>query len=52
VSERAEQDLQAVLDEIEEFLDDQQDVRDGEDGPLPNKAMTLLAELRRCRSGT
>lgn len=42
--------LDAVLDEIDELLEDQQDVRDGADGPLPNKAMSLLAELRAARA--
>lgn len=44
------QRLAAVLDEIDEFLEDQEDVRDGSDGPLPNKAMTLLNELRTARA--
>ena len=38
-----------LLDEIEEYLDDHQDVIDGQDGPRPNKAMVLLGELRRHR---
>lgn len=43
--------LDAVLDEIDEFLQDQEDVRDGSDGtPLPNRAMSLLTDLRYARS--
>jgi hypothetical protein len=41
--------LDDVLDEIEAFLGDQQDVTDGSDGPRPNRAMSLLAELRAAR---
>ena len=38
--------LLAVLDEIDEFLEDQEDVRDGSDGvQLPNKAMSLRTDL-------
>lgn len=44
------QRLEAVLDEIEEYLGERQDTRDGEDGtPLPNKAMSLLTELDAAR---
>jgi hypothetical protein len=35
----------ALLEEVAEFLDPYVDVRDGEDGPLPNKAMLLKAEV-------
>jgi hypothetical protein len=35
----------ALLEEVSDFLDHYVDVRDGEDGPLPNKAMTLKAEV-------
>ena len=39
-----------VLNEIEEFLEGQQDVVDGSYGePHPNRAMTLLAELQQER---
>jgi hypothetical protein len=45
------QDLSAVLDDIEELLDGQQDVRDGPGGEqLPNMAMTLLGALREARA--
>lgn len=40
-----------VLNDIEEFLEDQQDVRDGPDGEqLPNKAMSLLSALAQART--
>lgn len=43
-------DRDAVLDEIEEFLEGQQDVRDGPDGEqLPNRAMSLLSALQAAR---
>jgi hypothetical protein len=43
--------LAALLDEIEEFLDGQQDVVDGDDGvPQPNRAMLLLATLTEVRA--
>lgn len=39
--------FERVLDEIEDFLENQQDVRDGSDGQmLPNAAMSLLTDLR------
>lgn len=39
--------LEGVLDEIEDYLERHQDVRDGEDGqPRPNEAMSLLSDLR------
>lgn len=42
--------LDDVLDEIEEFLENQQDVVDGSYGePRPNKAMNLLMELQTVR---
>lgn len=42
--------LGAVLDEIEAFLEEQEDTRDGSDGkPLPNEAMRLLMDLRAAR---
>jgi hypothetical protein len=45
--------LDDVLEEIEEFLEDQQDVRDGADGQqLPNKAMSLLMDLQDARRNT
>ena len=35
-----------LLEEVAEFLEDQSDVRDGDDGrPLPNKAMVLLQQV-------
>jgi hypothetical protein len=34
-----------LLEEVAEFLEPYIDVRDGSDGPLPNKAMTLSAEV-------
>jgi hypothetical protein len=37
----------ALLEEVAEFLEPYVDVRDGEDGPLPNKAMNLLGEVER-----
>ena len=42
--------LDDCLDEIETFLEDQQDVVDGSDGPKPNRAMLLLSELQVCRA--
>lgn len=43
--------LKRVLDEIEDYLDQRQDIRDGGDGtPLPNEEMTLLDDLRWWRS--
>lgn len=42
--------LDAALDDVEEFLEDQEDVVDGADGePTANKAMTLLMALRLAR---
>lgn len=42
--------LAAVLDELEEFLEGQQDVVDGSYGEQrPNRAMSLLADLQRAR---
>lgn len=38
--------LNGVLDEIEDFLEQREDVRDGTDGPRPNAAMSLLSDLR------
>jgi hypothetical protein len=37
--------LIGLLQEVAEFLDPYVDVRDGEDGPLPNKAMSLLQSV-------
>jgi hypothetical protein len=46
-------ELEQLLDDLEEFLDDHQDVNDGADGqPVPNRAMSLytrLITLRRTR---
>lgn len=40
-----------VLDDVESYLDDRQDVNDGDDGqPVPNKAMSLLRALRVARN--
>lgn len=45
--------LDSILDEIEEYLEDREDVVDGDYGqPAPNKEMRLLAELRAARSQT
>jgi hypothetical protein len=33
----------ALLNDVAEFLEGQADVRDGSDGPRPNKAMELMA---------
>lgn len=42
--------LDAVLDEIEEYLENRADVVDGSYGePRPNKEMSLLTELRASR---
>lgn len=41
-----------LLDEIQEFLQGQEDTRDGIGGPRPNKAMSLLSRLRFARKGT
>lgn len=35
----------AVLEDVADFLRDQADVMDGPDGPLPDRAMSLLAEI-------
>ena len=43
--------LEAVLDEVEDFLEQQKDVVDGSYGePHPNAAMSLLSELQRYRA--
>lgn len=43
--------LIGVLDDIEEYLEQRQDVRDGEDGvQLPNEAMSLLSRLAEART--
>jgi hypothetical protein len=34
-----------LWNEIVEFIEDQVDVRDGSDGPRPNKAMHLAQEI-------
>jgi hypothetical protein len=36
---------QGLFDDLYDFLEGQQDVIDGADGPRPNRAMTLLGEL-------
>src|SRR3990167_4056955 len=38
--------LDDFLAEVEDYLNGHQDVRDGADGPRPNKAMSLLVEAR------
>jgi hypothetical protein len=38
--------LKGVLDEIEDYLEQRQDVRDGSDGPRANTGMSLLSDLR------
>lgn len=35
----------ALLEEMSEFLEPYVDVRDGSDGPLPNKAMSLQSAV-------
>ena len=42
--------LVEVLDDIEEYLEQHQDVMDGDDGPRPNEAMSLLSELAEART--
>lgn len=43
----AVQALGGVLDEIEDYLEQRQDIRDGGDGrQLPNEEMSLLSDLR------
>lgn len=34
-----------LLEEVAEYLDDCSDVVDGEDGPIPNRAMNLLRDV-------
>jgi hypothetical protein len=38
-----------LLDSIEEYLQQHEDVMDGSDGPRPNQAMGLLRDLRQLR---
>jgi hypothetical protein len=39
--------LNGVLDEIEDYLEQREDIRDGSDGQqLPNEEMSLLSDLR------
>lgn len=45
LAKQANERMRGLLIEVSEFLDPYVDVRDGEDGPLPNKAMTLKAEV-------
>lgn len=55
VSERsgATSRLNDALDEVEAFLEDQQDVLDGDDGaPRPNRAMSLLLYVQEARAST
>ena len=42
--------LADVLDRIDEYLAQREDVRDSGDGPRPNEEMTLLTDLRYARS--
>ena len=42
--------LSEVLDRIDAYLEQREDVRDGSDRPLPNEEMTLLTDLRYARS--
>jgi hypothetical protein len=43
--------LMGVLDELEVYLEQREDIRDGGDGtPLPNEEMSLLSDLRWWRS--
>jgi hypothetical protein len=35
----------SLLEEVAEFLEGQADVRDGSDGPRPNRAMSLMSEV-------
>jgi hypothetical protein len=35
----------SLLEEVAEFLEGQADVRDGSDGPRPNRAMSLMAAV-------
>ena len=43
-------ELKDVLDELDAYLYETMDVRDGSDGKqLPNRAMTLLEQLRHAR---
>jgi hypothetical protein len=42
--------LEAVLDEVEDFLEGQVDVVDGSYGePAPNRAMSLMTEIQEAR---
>lgn len=36
-----------TLIRLEDFLDDYSDVKDGQDGPVPNRAMSLLQDVRK-----
>jgi hypothetical protein len=42
---RAMTETISLLEEVAEFLEGQADVRDGSDGPRPNRAMSLMAEV-------
>jgi hypothetical protein len=45
------QALMGVLDELEDYLEQREDIRDGGDGtPRPNEEMSLLSDLRWWRS--
>jgi hypothetical protein len=42
---RASTETISLLEEVAEFLEGQADVRDGSDGPRPNRAMSLMAAV-------
>ena len=42
--------LVEVLDDIEDYLEQHQDVMDGNDGPRPNEAMSLLSRIAEART--
>ena len=47
---RRDDDWQELLDDIEAYLDDHQDVNDGDDGrPVANRAMSLYTRLTELR---
>lgn len=51
--ERDIAELHDLLDEVQDFLDGQVDVVDGDYGqPKPNRAMQLVIEIERVRGGT
>lgn len=38
--------LKALLEDVQETLEKYSDVRDGQDGPKPNPAMSMLQEIQ------